>query len=1028
MGKRLTTPFARGADTLELRLVRSSDAQVATVDSYDFADHTARFGQPPRPRYVLIARRPLSTAARMLVAFQDPGTPEIELTVSVPAGTPAGAAFALDLPDSATGRVLQVEQADNEVDGRAEDVWSLTALLGNLATLLWVVGAERDTLREHVTRTVAQRHLSTAVGASLDLIGSDLGVPRFPPLPYPLDADTIALYHMDAAAGATLVLDFTAALPGRTGHAGQVVAPAQTGVPGRFGNGMGFFDAGASVTVPSSTTFDVPSGASLTVECFVRPDPSTGDGPVLIRQSGTGGSDPGWELAVGDFGRGVPRNVRLFFFDGTTLLQIFADVSLPTDAFTHLAGVLEPSRAELFVDGVLRASQPIGALRGIVSSQPLRIGSPVGAFRGVIDEVRLSSVARTSFAPALGEADDHYRQRLRLFRRWSLPTPANLTETLNEAVGPIGGQAAPLVVDDVNATLVRGTRLVQVRPKALRPGECIDGFGRRGVSEAEAAGTPSDEPFDPAYLFTYDRTTVDFTLPTTGGPANPHAVQIGLVKRLDKLITLAGQGTGPPGRLLIQAAFDPDAPNLRSVGRAVLLGHSSVDPGGLAALAHQAGFDFVCYRTDLGAAAPVYAASAPRDQFAIDLAPKDDGPTEVTVGTDVALSLQPVPPPDAFVRWLVVPGGPARATVQPQGPVGSTQQTAILHPVAPGQLVLKAEVTRGRHTVAVTHLLRIGVADLGGHSIAADGTRDVPPSIVERQGTFFHRAFLAQSNDPRADYGTQPNNHLMQPAVAELFTALLDELDRRSTGGRLSVTSAFTPADPPLDPTAAEGRQLMLRHSVLAPGALAAVAFAVGFDYATNVGPDAVVRQSPGQLVEVRGPAGVDITAELIVQEGDTLEVTATPDPATLKAAQLSGPPNGADPRLIWAAGAFDVAQVSLNSTTAPAVQMKGVTAGTAWVQASYLLGPGRIPTTFQVRLRPELDTPGTVITKDQYDLIMNVLNTLHPAGVEVDTSAIRSHVIEIQGDLQQINPEFTFPKFRVRGPLPRRVRGRASG
>ena len=99
-----------------------------------------------------------------------------------------------------------------------------------------------------------------------------------------------------------------------------------------------------------------------------------------------------------------------------------------------------------------------------------------------------------------------------------------------------------------------------------------------------------------------------------------------------------------------------------------------------------------------------------------------------------------------------------------------------------------------------------------------------------------------------------------------------------------------------------------------------------------------------------------------------------------------------------------------------------------AWVQASYLIGDKPTPYTFQVRLRPDLDTPDTVITKDQFDLIMNVLNVLHPVGVEVNTAAIRAHVVELQGKLANTNPDFTFPKFRVRGPLPRQVKGPTDG
>ena len=33
---------------------------------------------------------------------------------------------------------------------------------------------------------------------------------------------------------------------------------------------------------------------------------------------------------------------------------------------------------------------------------------------------------------------------------------------------------------------------------------------------------------------------------------------------------------------------------------------------------------------------------------------------------------------------------------------------------------------------------------------------------------------------------------------------------------------------------------------------------------------------------------------------------------------------------------------------------------------------------------------------------------------------ALRPHVIELQGSILDINPDYTYPKFRVRGPAPR--------
>jgi hypothetical protein len=542
----------------------------------------------------------------------------------------------------------------------------------------------------------------------------------------------------------------------------------------------------------------------------------------------------------------------------------------------------------------------------------------------------------------------------------------------------------------------------------------------------------TDDTFDPAFLLRYDRANVDFTPPPArtlqpGEQApDPHLVHVGVADRLDRLITLAGTEPRGPGRLLVDSGFDPRAADLRATGRAVVIGHSSVGPDRLSALAHQAGFDFVANRPG-GGPAQVYAAIAPHDYFEIDVTPPGGGPTDVDAGSSVTLSLRPAVPVDASVRWLTVPGDAGRGTLTPAGGTGSPQRTAALSATAPGRLIIKAEVTRGQHTVSATRALQLGLADLPPDgTIIADGTQGVAASSLDRPDAFFDAVFLARHDDPRVDYGSE-DAHRMQPAAAELLDALLSELDRRAVTGRLAVTAAFDATAPPPSPEA-QGRRLVLGHGSLAPRALAGVAFAVSFSHLTHAGDTVEVRQAPGQLVEVRGPAGVDEAAIIELAEGDTMDLTASPQPDAVAAAGLAGKVTGQGPQLSLASGTFNDAAVTLGSNTQQAVSLNAGKAGMAWVQASYLVGVQPDPYTFQVRLRPELDTPQTVISKDQFDLIMNILNTLHPVGVEVITAAIRAHVIELQGDQAPANPDYTYPKFRVRGTLPRQVKGPNSG
>jgi hypothetical protein len=50
---------------------------------------------------------------------------------------------------------------------------------------------------------------------------------------------------------------------------------------------------------------------------------------------------------------------------------------------------------------------------------------------------------------------------------------------------------------------------------------------------------------------------------------------------------------------------------------------------------------------------------------------------------------------------------------------------------------------------------------------------------------------------------------------------------------------------------------------------------------------------------------------------------------------------------------------------------------------------------------------------------VMNVLNHLCPVGVEIDTSVVRAHVVELQAALLDAFPAHTYPDFRARGPRP---------
>jgi hypothetical protein len=49
---------------------------------------------------------------------------------------------------------------------------------------------------------------------------------------------------------------------------------------------------------------------------------------------------------------------------------------------------------------------------------------------------------------------------------------------------------------------------------------------------------------------------------------------------------------------------------------------------------------------------------------------------------------------------------------------------------------------------------------------------------------------------------------------------------------------------------------------------------------------------------------------------------------------------------------------------------------------------------------------------------VMNVLNALHPMGVEVVTAALRARVVEVRSDPLGSDPSYTYPQFRLHRPV----------
>ena len=901
MSRHLTTPYTRGASTLTLSLGAGSDTTQAQIGPYNFSEYSALFNAQPKPRYILIALQDIAQDTQVTIDYQGTSASG-SASLSIPAGALTGASYALDLngheePDIQLQRLHMVPAPPP--GQQAFDLWSIQALLGNLAKLLWVIGWEKDNIRRNLEIIQTQRHLPKAVRYSLDLLGYDLGIPRFPPLPYSFDTATIALYHLNdlPASGqpeVSQVEDSTVHYT-QTSHSGQNTSGlAKSGAVGRFGTAFTFANANAEIQIPDHPDFNPGTQGSFTVECFVKPDPATPDGEVLAKHPNpvANTTSAGWALSVGNFQRGLPFNVRFLLSDGVIQpVMLFADISLSSDRFYHLAGVIDRSanHARLYVDGSLVSAQSISTLGALINTESVRIGrSPLAAYQGVIDEIRLSRVARSSFHPVLGEDDEVYRQRLELFGHWTLPTVSNLQKILNDAVssieGGINGDPQPIILNETNAALAGSTVEFTVQPITVAAGLCIDAQGNRNVQEADINGTAAAElTFDPVYLITHNDARVTYapsparTLARGELPPDASKMQLVTTQPLNQLLNLLG-ASGK--QLTILSAFDPRADDLRAVGRGLLLSPAtnalSLDQ--LAAQAHRAGFSFACNRNDLRA---VYVSTGPGNYLGIVVNPGGTAQSAngftLHVGETLNLGIQPGLPPDTLYRWITLPSN--QGTFAPASDRASVTFTAG----ATGLLNVKVDAIRRQSVASGTIAFRVGPADLAnGASIGDDGTLNVGENIAGTPGdSFFHPAYLLTHNDVRVAYGNDVNTRRMQPSIAQRLDQLLSLLPSSAAGSQLQIVQAYTPGASDLSQV---GRALTIQHPTVPPGSLGVMAHAAGFTYVRRQSNQILLRQSTDDLVSIQRVTGGQPTPitgpqEIMAQQSISLAVRprATP-------------------------------------------------------------------------------------------------------------------------------------------------------
>jgi hypothetical protein len=1018
----LTAPYRRGAETQVIGLGAYAAAGTP-IPAYDFTEYRARYGVgPAAPFYVLFPQADVGPGALTVAVDYQNGGLTGTATVTVPAGAAALTSFALPLPAGPALRLTVLHQSPAPAPGAAAATFGIVALLGNIAKVAWVLGREKDQLRQLLRQVRQERSRGLGHGYSLDLLGRDLRVPRFPPREYSFDPATLALYHLNEAVSDPAAVTDSTVQFNKAGHPGTN-AGADREAPGKFGSGYRFPGAAGAgvVTVPDDAEFSIAAGGGFTVELFVKADARDDPAPrFLIRKGAVDAAGTlaaaGWSLSLLTW-RGVPNNVRWAVSDGTNAVAVFADLNVADGAFHHLAGVIDRAgkRARLFVDGAEASSADAGALGAVANNQPVLIGSGAAAvpFAGTVDEVRLSGVARSDFHPALGEGDDSYRRRLGLFQRWFLPTPANLIAAVNDLV-QINGDPQSFILVEQTAPTATATQAVRIVPASLAGGRSIDARGDPLAQEAAASGLPGDDlDFGPIYLVRHDRTGV-----TYGTDPNNRLMQVVTAAALDALADrLAALQPAPGGNLVVVKSYAPADTGLHSVGRALRLQHDKLTPDVLAALAHRAGLSFV-----RNADTDVYASTAAGVKLGVASEPPavaDTPPpgSDVFAGKTLNLDLVPTTiPAGGIVQWTLVLPAAGRAHFAPHpadDPKLSTPVTARrrlqLVADAPGLVAVKVEYTLQGRTVSGTRELLIDVNALPDKgTIAADGTLNgTEDAAVGPPGPAPNPIYLITSNVAGVTYGADPNNKKMLIALERPFLRLT------AAAGALpglQVVKAYDPAA--MTGRHQAGRALVLAHATLKGDRLSALAHQAGFDYVQRQADQVYCSVAAGDLLQIVHAVGAQpLEDELIAGTPLVLQGRFDALPAggslhwTVEPAELGN-------------GSFDVSEVPLGAPfpvrltpTFTPTATGGALLHLTYFEAAPLTAA---PYTFEVRFKPALDLPATILPKDQYDLLMNLLNYFHPVGVEVVTANLRQRVRELVQDPLKAFPAYTYPDFRA--------------
>jgi hypothetical protein len=630
-----------------------------------------------------------------------------------------------------------------------------------------------------------------------------------------------------------------------------------------------------SVLIPASPDFVFGVHDSFTVEAFIKADPVGASYPrAVIASRSRGlrigeppGAETGWALTLGPY-RAIPDNLRWTVGDaGGTPVTVDANMSLADGTFHHVAGVVDRDlgAALVYVDGVEAGQTPLGSLAAAGSAGPITIGNVpalTAPYGGLVDEVRISRVARRSFAPVLGESDARYRQRLAIFKPWRLPNAPTIRSAVQaltlrdpsqaDVTGLLlGTSEAPdnLVqfdVDDTDNTRFCASRWLRAIPHHLDPGQSIAADGTLSGAEPAATGQAL-APASPALVQEADGANFKFA------PSANRGLRLSAARMLERLATRLA-AVSPTSSMTVLSAYiapslTPGAtppPTNDNVGRALTLALAAagpgVDLGVLGALAFEAGAPYVLNQSPSGGTPSVRLVAGAGDDLDLVATSFGGGSNPgldlsrrqiVTLGQATTVTIRRPTLPltgagAAHVDWSLLPVGPAGGTLAP-GSAG----TVVLSASGMGLATLMARCTLADGVTVLTGSIDLIIAPQsldGCDTLGGDGTANAAEAAHSGgPDTDFRINYLTTGGDAAVDYAS-PAAGRMQLCVANALHKLATLAAREPGAPRVKVLAAYDSTQSNLQSV---GRGLVVAPSGagLTAARLAALAFVAGFSY-----------------------------------------------------------------------------------------------------------------------------------------------------------------------------------------------------